>query len=77
MKMILEFSLPEEQEEANVALKGADLYLSFWDLDQKLRSKVKYNSEGHSEDTLEAFDKVRSMLREILEEHSCNLEMMS
>jgi len=77
MKAILEFNLPEEQEEFNVMVKGVDLYLSFWDLDQKLRGIVRYNEEKFSEDKLEAFDNVRDMVREILEEHSCNLEMMS
>jgi hypothetical protein len=77
MKAILEFDLPKDHEEFNVMSKGVDLYLTLWDLDQYLRNKIKHNSDNLSEEVLEAFDEVRDVIRDILNNHSCSLEMMS
>ena len=42
MKAILEFNLPEDKEEFDVASKGMDWALVAWDMDQLLRNKLKY-----------------------------------
>ena len=42
MKAILEFNLPEDKEEFDVASKGMDWSLVAWDIDQLLRDKLKY-----------------------------------
>lgn len=45
MKAILEFNLPEEQEEYKLARNGLNLSCAVWDYDQEvLRSIVKYNN---------------------------------
>jgi hypothetical protein len=42
MKAILEFNLPEDQDQFEQASKGMDWALAMLDLDNWLRSKLKY-----------------------------------
>ena len=42
MKAILEFNLPEDEEQFNTASKGMDWALVAWDMDQILRDKLKH-----------------------------------
>ena len=44
-----------------------------WDLDQHLRSEVKYN-ENISGETDDAYEAVREKIREILGSYNINLE---
>lgn len=77
MKAILEFNLPEEDQEHAVAVHGKDLYLSLWDLDQWLRGKVKYSEGKEWENYEDALDDTRKQLREIMTGYGVSLEMMS
>jgi len=45
MKAKLEFDLPEDQEEFNVASKAMDWSLLVWDIDQFIRNKIKYEQD--------------------------------
>ena len=45
MKAILEFNLPEDQEQFNVAVKAMDWALLAWDIDQFIRNKIKYEQD--------------------------------
>jgi hypothetical protein len=45
MKAKLEFNLPEEEEQFNVASKGMDWALLAWDIDQFMRNKIKYDQD--------------------------------
>ena len=45
MKAILEYNLPEDQEQFNVASKGMDWALLAWDIDQFMRNKIKYDQD--------------------------------
>jgi hypothetical protein len=76
-KIILEFDSIEEQYDARVALDGSKWKSVVWDLDQELRSTVKHGYIGNREATseeVEAADKLRTKLREILEDNNLNLE---
>ena len=42
MKAILEFELPEDKEQFDVATRGMDWALVVWDMDQIMHKKVKY-----------------------------------
>jgi len=53
MKAILEFDLPEDEEQFNVASKSMDWALLTWDLDQMIRKLVKYHPEEYDTKTLE------------------------
>ena len=45
MKAILEFNLPEDKEEFDVASRGMDWALLAWDMDQFIRNKIKYEQD--------------------------------
>ena len=64
MKAILEFNLPEDQEEFDVASKGMDWALVAWDMDQLLRDKLKYGK---------LFPNTRETLEEIREKFNAML----
>ena len=44
MKAILEFSLPEEQDDHKYALSGVDALIVISDLENEIRSKLRYDS---------------------------------
>jgi len=68
MKAILEYNLPDEQQEYDLANKGSDLSIIIWDLDQWLRNEIKYNNELTDKES-DTYCKIRDKLREIMEEH--------
>ena len=45
MKAILEFNLPEDKEEFDVASRGMDWALLVLDIDQFIRNKIKYEQD--------------------------------
>ena len=79
-EIILKFDSCEEQDEARTALDGYKWKLAVWDIDQKLRGVVKYESSilEHSEKAsnaeIEVADAVRLEIREILDSYGLNLD---
>ena len=68
MKATLTFNLPEEQYEYDAANKGVKALAIINELDEHLRSILKYE-EGHSDATYEMVQRIRDFLRaECLEE---------
>lgn len=45
MKANLEYTLPEDQEQFNIASKSMDWALLVWDLDQFMQNKIKYDQD--------------------------------
>jgi hypothetical protein len=66
MKATLEFNLPEEQSDFDLAVNGAKAQSALYDMDQWLRSQTKYAPDDMSEDTFKAFELCREQLREIV-----------
>ncbi len=76
-KIILEFDSYEEKDEARTALDAYKWKGAVWDLDQKLREITKYGYVGKveaTEEERELAEKLRTTLREILEEFNLNLD---
>ena len=79
-KIILEFDSCEEQDEVRTALDGYKWKLAVWDIDQKLRGVVKYESsilehnEKASNAEIEVADAVRLEIRQILDSYGLNLD---
>lgn len=73
MKAILEFNLPEEQEEFEYAINGSKWASLVWNLDQELRSKIKY-SEDITDEEENIYREVKSMLYELMSEKNLTLE---
>jgi len=64
-KVTIKFNLPEESFELERATKSLDISLALWDIDQYLRSEIKYQKE---------FQKVRDKLHEIMGDHGIDLD---
>lgn len=65
-KAILEFNLPEEREEYEMAVKGVDYHIALSDFDNHLRAIVKYGDSEYT-DEQQAFAQVlRDKLWEIM-----------
>ncbi len=65
MQAFLIFSLPEEVEEHEMAIKGGDWKATVADIEEWLREKLKYGHEFKSAD--EALEAARKELHELLD----------
>jgi hypothetical protein len=72
-KGILEFPLPECQEDFETAVNGYKWKLAMWDLDQWLRSELKYK-ETYKENEYELLEKFRDKLHEFKNEYSLSFD---
>jgi len=72
MKITLEFK-DEDAEEALTALDGYKWKLALWDLDQYLRSEVKYNTDL-TEQAYEALENCRYKIVKLLEDYNLKLD---
>ena len=70
MKAILEFNLPEDNEEFDLAVNGNKWRDAMYDLDQWLRGKIKYNNDEYTDAEEEILQLVRDQLHEALHENS-------
>ena len=66
MKAILEFNLPDEQDQFETAINGRKMYTVLWELDQWLRGNVKYLPDHISDDQIKAYEKCRETLHELM-----------
>ena len=70
MKAILEFNLPEDEEQFNAANKGMEWALVVWDIDQLLRKKLKYGNLLPN--TRAELEEIRDTLNEMLIDKGLN-----
>jgi hypothetical protein len=73
MKAIIEFELPEDQEEYEKANNANKMYMALWDIRQLLRSKLKYNSDGLNDEQLEQWEAMRGNFFDILDNNDLKL----
>lgn len=72
MKAILEFSLPEDDNEFKLATKAVDMSLAIWELKQWFRSKIKYSNDDVSFEQLKAIKDCQTAFFECLENNNVN-----
>ena len=70
MKAILEFNLPEEEEQFNAANKGMDWALVAWDMDNILRDKLKHGKLLPN--TRAELEEIKNTLNEMLVDKGLN-----
>jgi hypothetical protein len=68
MKAILEFSLPEDNQEFELHTKASKMYCTLWEFDQWLRSEIKYKDKE--------LDEVRDKLREFMNDNRIDFDMV-
>ena len=74
MKAILEFNLPEDQSDFELATNGYKWQLVAWELDQWLRSQIKYSPEEMSQDVYDKLQECRDKLHEIKNDYNLKLD---
>lgn len=73
MKATLEFELPEDGTEFELAANAQKWYTVAWDLDQWLRSQTKYSPDSMHEEYYKALQDTRDKLKEIISEEGLSL----
>ena len=75
MKAILEFNLPEDQQEFDLATKGLKWWNVCWDMDQWLRAQYKYMPDNdYSADKYNALYEARQKLFELMQQNGVSLD---
>ena len=70
MKAILEFDLPEDKEDFEVASKAMDWSILAWDIDQYIRNRLKYQTEKLDTSSAgEELELLRNELHELMEDN--------
>jgi hypothetical protein len=75
MKAILEFNLPDDQEDFTLANNALNFWRVLYELDQELRAKTKYASDDMPEDVYIAYSKIRERLHELMNDNNVSLDM--
>lgn len=73
MKAILKFNLPEDLHEYQMANKAVDMHSTLHEMDQWLRSRIKYASDDIDEHTYKAYEECRAQLHQFLNENNVDL----
>ena len=74
MKAIIEFELPEDQEEYEMANNASKMYTALWDIRQLFRSTLKYNPAGLNDEQLEQWEAMRGDFFDILDNNDLKLD---
>ena len=72
MKAILEFDLPDDQHEFELAIQGAAMYSALWDISQELRTMTKYEELNEAEWNIA--ERIREKFYDILSENNVKLD---
>ena len=70
MKAILEFELPDDQEEYQYAVDAPKMYSALWDIKQLIRSKLKYNPDELTDAELKQWEIMQDEFYLILDEQN-------
>jgi hypothetical protein len=73
MKAVIEFNLPEDKEDFNLATRAIEWYSTVWDLDQYLRSRLKYE-DTLTQEAHDALQEVRDKLYDVLRDKGLTFE---
>ena len=73
MKAIIEFELPEDNDEYEIANNASKMYLALWDIKQLLRSKLKYNPDGLNDEQLTQWEIMQDEFYVILDNNDLKL----
>ena len=72
MKATLEFNLPEDQADFDLAIQGGNMYSALWDISKELRTLYKY--EELDEKEWKMVERIRDKFYEILDENQIKLD---
>jgi hypothetical protein len=72
LKAILEFNLPEDRVEYDMANNASNYHNTLWEFDQKLRAIIKYDDKDFDQETAQ---KIRDLLYEKMNENNINIDL--
>lgn len=73
MKATLVYTLPEDKEDFQIAVDGWRWQKVAIDLNQYLRTQLKYESDNYSDSELELLEKIRETLHQTIEDSGVSL----
>jgi hypothetical protein len=76
MKAILEFNLPDDQQDFDLANSGLKFWSVLWSLDQSLRVKTNYASDDLPQDKYDAYKEIRDELYKLMSDNNVNFDMV-
>jgi hypothetical protein len=74
MKAIIEFELPKDIEEYEMANNASKMYMALWDIRHLFRSTLKYNPAGLNDEQLEQWESMRGEFFDILDNNDLKLD---
>ena len=74
MKATLEFNLPEDDHEFQMAIGGSKFHSVLWDMDQYLRGKIRYAPDDMSEEVLNTWQHCREQLHEFMGSYNVSFD---
>jgi len=78
MKAILEYNLPEDEQDFKLANNASNWWHVCWEMDQWLRTKYKYMSDGeYNGDKYDAYYEARQKLNEFMNDNKVSLDDVS
>ena len=76
MKAILEFNLPDDQQEYDLANSALGFWNVLSELDQELRAKTKYAPDDLPQDKYDAYQEIRDLLHELMTDKNVGLDIV-
>lgn len=73
MKAILEFNLPDDQEDFDMAASAGRMHVAIFKFDQFLRSKIKYD-ESLTQEAHDAYQDARDHLYQTFNEYNLSID---
>lgn len=73
MRARLDFNLPEEKTELDLAVNASKLHSVLWELDSYLRAKTRYVLDTDIDVEIQTYEKVRTWLHNELNGHNIDL----
>lgn len=73
MKATLVYTLPDDKEDFQIAVDGWRWQKVVIDLNQYLRTQLKYKSDHYSDSELELLEKIRETLHQTIEDSGVSL----
>jgi hypothetical protein len=74
MRATLKFDLPEDDRDFRMATTGNSMHTVLREMDVWLRSKTKYAPDSTSQDTIDAYERSRERLYQLLDQYNIDLE---
>jgi hypothetical protein len=74
MNATLNFNLPDDDRQFRMATTGHSMHTVLREMDEWLRGKIEYASDSTNKDTIDAYERSRERLYQLLDQYNIDLE---